>query len=179
MSSYLNAPATALLATNCCVCGRPLVDAISVSLGIGPDCRQYFDGGISSQQQEAANKLTYHAAVQSQAGRVEEVRKIAQEIADLGLPVLAEKVASKFVNAERNVKVRIEMTGNEIRVVTPFRRGDKENFIAAWRAIPGRRFAAGANVVPASQKEAVWALLKEFFPGDYASGPKGLFRIPS
>ena len=38
--SYENAPATQLLATHCCCCARPLVDAKSVELGVGPDCRK-------------------------------------------------------------------------------------------------------------------------------------------
>lgn len=37
---YENAPATKLLATHCCCCARPLVDAKSVELGIGPECRK-------------------------------------------------------------------------------------------------------------------------------------------
>lgn len=39
MSNYENAPATILLATHCCVCGRPLCDSDSVEIGIGPTCR--------------------------------------------------------------------------------------------------------------------------------------------
>lgn len=39
MSDYENAPAAAMLATHCC-CGRPLLDAVSVEAGIGPDCRK-------------------------------------------------------------------------------------------------------------------------------------------
>ena len=181
MSSYESSVACKMLATHCCVCGRPLVDAISVALGIGPDCREGHNGGISPETQNAANKLTYHAAIAATAGRIEEVRQYAQALELLGLTTLANKVASRFVNAERHVKVRITMQGNEIKVSTPFRRGDKENFLAAWRAIPGRRFDRkdNCNVVPASQKEAVWELLKQFFPGDFAIGPKGLFRIPA
>jgi hypothetical protein len=38
-SSYVNAPATKMLASHCAVCGRPLCDATSVELGIGPICR--------------------------------------------------------------------------------------------------------------------------------------------
>lgn len=37
MNTYENAPATKMLATNCVVCGRALVDAVSVEMGIGPD----------------------------------------------------------------------------------------------------------------------------------------------
>ena len=38
--SYENAPATQMIASHCCVCNRPLVDSVSVELGIGPDCRK-------------------------------------------------------------------------------------------------------------------------------------------
>ena len=41
-SSYLTAPATKMLATHCAVCARALVDAKSVELGIGPDCRKKY-----------------------------------------------------------------------------------------------------------------------------------------
>jgi hypothetical protein len=38
--SYENAPATEMLATHCAICSRPLLDAVSVEIGIGPVCRQ-------------------------------------------------------------------------------------------------------------------------------------------
>ena len=40
MTTYLDDPATALLATDCAQCNRPLRDAVSVEAGIGPDCRK-------------------------------------------------------------------------------------------------------------------------------------------
>jgi hypothetical protein len=39
MHSYTDAPAVALLATHCALCGRPLLDAPSVECGMGPVCR--------------------------------------------------------------------------------------------------------------------------------------------
>ena len=146
MSSYTNAPACQMLATHCCACGRPLVDAISVSMGIGPECRGGNNGGISVEQQDAANKITYLAAIAAQEGKVEEVRQHANSLRELGLPVLAEKVAERFVNAERNAKIKITEHQGMLKVVTPFRRGDKQAFIEAWRAIPGRRYSNGANL---------------------------------
>lgn len=38
--SYENAPATTLVATRCACCSRPLVDAVSVEAGVGPECRR-------------------------------------------------------------------------------------------------------------------------------------------
>jgi hypothetical protein len=176
--SYTSAPTYMLLATNCCVCGRPLVDSISVTIGIGPECRSGFDGGISPEVQEKANKLTFLAAIAAQEGKVEEVRQHAQSLRDLGLATLAEKVAIRFVNAERLAKIVITEVGDNLKVFTPFRRGDKDAFIQAWRDIPGRRYANGANTIPLEQKSALWALLREFFPGQFAKGPKGVFKIP-
>lgn len=177
--SYLAAPATALLATNCCCCGRSLVDAVSVSLGIGPECRDGYSGGITPDQQEQANKLTHAAAVAAQRGQIATVRQIADEIRGLGLTSLAEKVAERFVNAERLAKIEITEDGDSLRVKTPFRRGASAEFIAAWREIPGRRFVGGVNVVPVSSKAALWALLKAYFPGQYGVGPTGAFRVPA
>jgi len=38
--SYETAPVTRLVATHCCMCGKPLCDAKSLELGIGPICRK-------------------------------------------------------------------------------------------------------------------------------------------
>lgn len=40
--AYASAPAVALVATQCAVCARPLVDALSVEGGIGPECRRKY-----------------------------------------------------------------------------------------------------------------------------------------
>ena len=177
--SYENATATKLLATHCVICGRPLVDATSVELGTGPECRSHNDAGIPDMTRESANKLVFEAAVAADQGRIEDVLKYASEIDALGLVTLAEKVRHRFKNAaDREVGILIEVDGNQYRVKTPFRRGDKERFINAWRNIPGRRFVKGANYVPVTQKAALWNLLREFFGGQFARGPKGLFRLP-
>lgn len=39
-ASYADSPACKLVATNCAICARPLVDAKSVETGIGPECRR-------------------------------------------------------------------------------------------------------------------------------------------
>jgi hypothetical protein len=177
--SYVNAPATRMLATNCCCCGRPLVDAISVELGIGPECRAGRTDGISKEQQEVCNKLTHAAAVAAQEGNVEKVRMLAEEIRGLGLAELADKVFHRFQNAERLAKITIvALSDNTLSVATPFRRKEKSDFLAAWRSIPGRKYVRGKNIVPVESKQELWALLKRFFPGQFGKGPQGLFRIP-
>lgn len=178
--SYTAAPACQLLATHCCCCGRPLVDSVSVELGIGPECRKGFDGGIDANTQDECNRLTRAAAVAAQNGNVERVREIAAEIETLGLASLADKVRKRFVNAEKRAKITIVNNGDTLVVETPFRRKDSSGFIEAWRNIPGRRYdrSRNANVVPVNQKRQLWQLLQQFFPGEYGKGPQGVFRIP-
>ena len=178
--SYVDAPACKMLATHCCCCGRPLVDAISVELGIGPECRKGFDGNIDANTQDYCNRLTRLAAVAAQNGNIEEVRRIAAEVDTLGLASLADKIRKRFVNAERKAKIKIVDCGDALIVETPFRRKDSSGFIEAWRNIPGRRYdrSRNANVVPTAEKRRLWELLKQFFPGEFGTGPQGLFRIP-
>lgn len=177
--SYENAVATKLLATNCVVCGRPLVDALSVERGIGPECRKYANAGIEDRIRKAANTCVFEAAIAAQEGRIEKVMSLAQNIEEMGLTVLANKMRRRFKKAiERKSKITIDVEDDFFVVNTPFRRGDKKAFVNAWRNIPGRRFQKGLNYVPVTQKMALWKLLREFFGGQYADGPKGKFRIP-
>ncbi len=176
MSNYLNAPQTKLLATNCVCCGRPLVDAISVSVGMGPECRMHNDAGISSEVRFQCNSITCKAAIAAQKGDIESVNQYATEIEVLGLTVLADKVRRRFVNAAKNVKIVIREIGDKLYVKTPFKR--TEGFVRAWREIEGRQYKDKENIVPAASRPQVWALLKEFFPKVYGKGPRGIFRVP-
>ena len=176
--SYENAPATKMLATNCCCCGRPLVDSMSVELGIGPECRGGATGGISEDQRVICNRLTHSTALAAQDGNITEVRVIAAQIAGIGLHQLAEKVVSRFVNAERLAKIVIGQQGDFLVVKTPYKRSASSEFVSAWRMIPGRRFSSGKNLVPVSSKRELWNLLCRFFPGEFGRSPQGVFKIP-
>jgi hypothetical protein len=161
------------------VCGRALVDAISVQMGIGPECREHVNAGIDDGTRKVANEYVYDAAIAAQEGRVEDVMKCAATIEGMGLDVLADKIRRRFKKAAvRKHSITIEVAGDYFKVKTPFRRGDKEAFIKAWRTIPGRRYRNRLNYVPKTEKAALWSLLREFFGGKYGTGPKGLFRIP-
>lgn len=179
--SYEDAVATKMLASHCVICGRALVDALSVERGVGPECYEHLQMdsvSVSDEARKAANKLVYKAAVVAQNGEISRVLELAGEIRALGMPNLAEKVARRFRNSERYQEIVITPEGDMLRVETPFRRGAKEEFIAAWRSIPGRRFMDKANYVPVAQKQALFKLLKRFFAGKVAKGPKGLFKVP-
>jgi hypothetical protein len=177
--SYLDAPATKLAKTFCCCCGKKLGDSLSIELGIGPDCRHGNNEGLTAEQQRACNKLTHAAAIAAQRGQVEIVRQLANEIRQIGLTTLADKVANRFVNAEKKTKIKIEARGDMLYVVTPYKRS-ADDFVAAWRDIPGRRYdrSRNANVIPVSSKTALWELLKKYFPGEFGTGPQGMFRVP-
>jgi hypothetical protein len=176
--SYINAPATKLLATNCACCGRPLVDAISVSVGLGPECRKDFNAGITPEVQAEANKIIHAAAISAGSYRISEVLMAADKIEALGLSTLANKMRRRFQNVERKVDVTITEENGYLRVETPYRRGDSKAFIKAWQNVPGRRWVNGANLIPIQSKKVLWGLLKRFFAGKYAKGPKGFFKIP-
>ena len=177
--SYTNAIQTKLLSTNCCCCGRPLVDSISVELGIGPECRKGYDAGIDSETKEKCNKLTYKAAIAAQNGFVPEVKRIAQDIEDLGLKTLADKIRRRFINTAKNVKILINLSkdGKYYLVKTPFCRSRKNEFVQSWRDVKGRFYKKDVNYVPVESKEQLWTLLQEYFNGQFGLGPLGVFRI--
>ncbi len=180
---YTDAPACRMLATHCCCCGRPLLDSVSVETGMGPICRdRHGIGELDSENRDEANELTAAAAVAAQAGLVYEVERISAKIAALGFDGLADAIRNRFAAAARNVKIEIRSEDGRLVVKTPYRRARAAEFTAAWRAVPGRRYVGnGENSIPATTRarRAVFALLKDFFPGVYGSGPRGLFRVPT
>jgi len=185
MSDYTQAPQTIMLATNCVCCGRALVDACSVELGIGPECRNgIFPENIDDCDRKIANEHVYSAAIAAQNGHAEKVVEIAGLIRELGFVELAEKVERRFkagvAQVERKAEIVIIEDGDDLVVTTPYRRGEKDAFIEAWRKIPGRRYdrATRRNRVPKAQKNALWTLLRTFFPNKWGRGPKGAFRVP-
>jgi uncharacterized protein DUF6011 len=173
MSNYENAPATILLATHCAACARPLVDAVSVETGMGPDCRKkYMKADVSPENREIANKIVHNIALALSSTSIDGRQVAAQminTIRELGFAKLADKLT------KAHVAVRVEAQGNELIVFT----GYDERAVALSQAIPGRIWdkTVKANRFPASQKPAVWVMLKACFLGAPALGPKGYFKI--
>jgi hypothetical protein len=180
-NGYENSPACKMLASQCAICGRPLVDAVSIQRGMGAECYDHIEGdfvNVPDAVRKQANELVFKAAIAAQNGEISTVQGYAEQIRALGLDKLANKVGKRFRNADRYTEIVLSVEGGDYRVETPFRRGAKKEFIDAWRKIPGRRFRNNANYVPLVQKQALWKLLRRFFGGKFAKGPKGLFRIP-
>ncbi len=96
--TYLNDPNTARLATNCCLCGRPLRDATSVEVGVGPICRDKAGYGEGPTDQRAAvNKLIHRAGVAAEDGKVGAVLATATEIDALGFAKVALTIRERFI----------------------------------------------------------------------------------
>ena len=177
-NGYVNSPVTKMLNVNCVCCGRPLVDAISVELGVGPECRKYIDGGLSEDAQDKANKILSKAQKAGNNGEISAVTKYAEELRAIGFVKVAARIDKRFRNAAKNTEIVITLDGDCYRVETPFRRGAMKEFVLAWRKIPGRQYKDNSNYIPVTQKKALFELLRQFFAGKVAKGPKGLFKIP-
>lgn len=172
-SSYENAPATALLASHCACCNRPLVDAKSVELGIGPDCRaKYgFDLAVPEVARIEANKIVH--AVACKRVRIETG---AARLRVLGFEKLAARLEKRVrKQAEPKPVVTIEVDRGVFVVRTPY----NPAHVARMQLVPGRRFDwdARADRVPVASKPALFAALRASFAGAVALGPKGLFVL--
>jgi hypothetical protein len=166
--SYETSPACQMLATHCAVCARPLVDAKSVELGIGPDCRRKygFDIPCSEESRVAANKLVYTIAAQQDG---EGVYAAILDLRALGFERLAWRIA------ERVVPVQIFVEGESIFVRGPY----SAEAVMIMRGVPGRRWVKDRkmNSFPANQRPALFAALCRAYPGATAIGPKGIFKL--
>jgi len=166
--SYESAPATQLVATHCCACNRPLVDAKSVELGIGPVCRKKhgFDMPVDDATRKAANALVYQIAAAPQG--LQCLEKIAQ-VRELGFAVLADRLESRVA------RVRVAMVDGRVRLTTPY----DAAFVDSIRQIQGRKWHKQEKVwsFPLSARAALWSALRLHFEGALAIGPKGPFKI--
>lgn len=176
MSGYENSPQAKMVATHCAACGRPLVDAVSVETGMGPDCRARLLGSIDvpEEARQEANKLVYQIAV-IQKGV--EIFEPLMRLRELGFVKLADRIEKR---CKMKPEVFITEMDGRLVVRTPY----SLEAGRAWREIPGRRWEAipgheykKANMIPIAQKRAVWNLLLTYYHGLLAEGPKGQFVI--
>lgn len=188
--SYENAPATKLLATHCCCCGRSLVDAISVERGIGPDCAEkygYFEAQVpinleqycnlvgeiplaiydeTFDRHKEVNKLVYEIA--SKSKNEKDVPSMIMMIYHLGFHVLATKLSNKIYGIE----VKKSNNGDYYNVFTPFSR----DWLFNVRGIKGRKWNSVNKCweIPLSQRMSLWNAIKVTFPGFLVIGNNGI-----
>lgn len=173
--SYENAPATILLATHCCCCNRPLVDAESVTRGVGPDCAEKygFNVTIDESARVEANAIVHRIAADPKASTVE------QDIASLrglGLAKLADRLVERLCE-EPTVKITVDESGAYV-VKTPYDARFVETLKAA---VPftsrGWNKSTKSWVVAADAKAGLWSALSAAFAGKAGLGPKGRFIV--
>lgn len=187
--SYESAPATEMVATECACCGRPLLDAVSVEAGVGPDCRAKYGYGEAQAAADwrrvafllagdLAQPLAAAWQADAQAAANVLVRAIAsgrsgprhgQRVAALAALGFA-KLAGKLLARAHGIIV--EEAGDELRVRAPF----CPAFNEAIHRVRGARWVPAEKVrmVPARERAELWAALKTAFPrGTLIAGPKG------
>jgi hypothetical protein len=192
--SYEAAPATTMLATHCAICNRPLLDAFSVEVAIGPICRQRhgYDEELAALGEDArvaANRIIHQIAVHREdeqlradgcaALRVMGFKKLPDRIEYRGKDapkgdgvVIEEHVLPPFVGRWRTFPA---VTGYLVRA--PYR----PSAVAAFRNIPGRRWLreAKATFVPAGERKSLWQLLKVHYAGLTITTASGTTVIPT
>lgn len=174
---YEDAPATKMIATHCASCARPLLDSVSVEIGMGPDCRRKHGlsgklapKGIGDNERVKANRIVHQIAcgldAQTLVGALAELR-------EMGFSLLAA--------ALEDARVSVSVLGHDaahLEVRAPF----NADALAAWRTVPGSRWNGEikARTVPATQqaRAALWALLRRHYPGQLMKTEKGLVQIP-
>lgn len=168
--SYESAPATKMLATHCAVCHRPLLDAESVELGIGPDCRKKYGFLIdcAPEARAEANKIVHRVAVGVSAGmQAEELKAALAALQLLGFVQLAQKVAE----GAAAVRVSVAADGRlavESPFTPPFSEDLKRRCQARWDK------EKKVWLVAAVKREWLWTVIKAHFAGHLVMGTKGL-----
>jgi hypothetical protein len=173
--SYTEAPSTTMLATHCCVCGRPLRDVASVEAGIGPVCAKDQDlAALTGVDRAIANRLIHAASVALSTGDGAKVLDCADALRGIG----AIKCATRIVEASVGAAVIVEAAGAMLRVTTPY--------MADWpeslrRHVPsGARTwdrAAKAWVIHPDARVQLWTAIRETFDGFPLVTPKKIGRV--
>tara|TARA_Y100000034_G_scaffold111298_2_gene144283 strand:- start:1957 stop:2547 length:591 start_codon:yes stop_codon:yes gene_type:complete len=189
---YESAKSTRLLATHCLCCRRPLRDAVSVEIGIGPVCREKYgyNAPVDDAARSTANKLIHEAAAVMDTNTAR-VLEIAEEIRDLGLEKLAETVLDRFVPIRLTDKFTDWDNNGEPKILvieayTPY----SPTFVATLKQHTNfRRRRAVRNSNGKFSHWEVWATKAErlglfraliaAYPGEYAVGAKGVFQVPT
>ena len=161
---YEQAPATRMLATNCVMCNRPLVDAASVEAGIGPVCRKKYGyaAEITEEHRCEANKRIHSIALNR---RDKQTSVLIREIEDMGLGVLAHSLraaVSDFTIFEENDKLVLKAPYSEAIFGVPGRMWDRKRKVTTF---------------PITSRVQLFEALKCGWPRGIGLGKKGLFWL--
>ena len=183
--SYENAPATALLASNCLCCGRALVDAASVTAGVGPVCRKKWGYTAISEDLRLAANVLIHEAARSECENARRI-EIADELRAMGADVLADKIMDRFLKPAATLRFETVTFGKgkwekeveAIVVVTKYNPEFNNTFktLVDWKdrsiAYNQKGKFNGWAIKPES-KGQLWRAIKTHFAGDFIETPDG------
>lgn len=174
--SYENSAQCKMLATRCASCGRPLVDALSVEYGIGPECRKYIDeelNELTDKSRQIANAIIYKIAMDQ--GQTSMTFKAIDGLIKLGFMRTALKLARRFVD------VKLYYDAENIYVQS------KKNPLFIWKArdiggewmaeVPSAGVPKKVWKIPKENKDKLFMALKRCYPGQTGIGAKGIFSL--
>ena len=177
--SYEEAPGTKLLATHCCCCQRPLLDAQSVELGIGPVCRQKHGWdeilALTEDARVEANKLVHLIACKREGT---EVVAACKRLFEIGAIRVVTAILKRLATVQIGITDDTHPHGcGRLALKSPY----SAEAVEALRKVPGRRWDKDGklNTFPQSSKAALFETFKALWPGQTGIGPKGPFIIPS
>ena len=185
--SYLDAPATALLDVRCACCGKALLDAVSVEVGIGPICRLNYldDVDASDVDRKVANVLIHEAAlVATTASRQVE---IGAALVALGFVKVAARIEVRWTKraekelaaAQKSATIRIEaLEDGFLSVETPYVPEFVNDLKAEINSADRRWNKADKRwEITRDAARGLWTVLRAHFAGSTGFGPKGAFEI--
>lgn len=196
MSQYENAPATKLVATHCACCGKALVDALSVDIGIGPICRGKWGFNKPCAEADwdsamiALGKAT-ESLLMSEGGAEAWANRDARKVCNvLVYHIAAEpsdgntnsrisaiyslgyhKLAAKLATVLGGVKVVHDSNPDYLLLTAP----RTDNWYPMMR-VPGQYWdrKRRVRVIPAASKGHLWLALVAMYPGKLCVGDKGI-----
>lgn len=165
---YENSKACQMLATHCACCGKELVDAASVELGLGPVCRRKYWSlkEIPEENRVLANKIVYSIAAQLGEKPSDALCQMVF-LRELGFDKLVDRIE------KRVIKVRVDKDGDVYIVRAPYR----EEAIPSWREVGRWQRDDKTYRVPLENRRGLWSLLRAFYPGELAKSDD-YFKVP-
>lgn len=190
-----------LVCTECACCARTLTDAQSAERGIGPECfGRYYDkcsGG-------ADFKLAVHVATSAEmldliaaeldrqdargacnivlraiSAQWDHPRRIdrIELVHALGFTALANRLEERAYGVPGIVGV-IERDGVLVVTLRGVKGAPFNDFVAALRSIPSRRWTGRENTVSTEDRKQLWAAIRAHLPGRKLKTASGIDYVP-
>ena len=185
--SYEEAPATALIAKACCVCGRPLLEAESIKSGIGPICAErtgFFRESVPPEVRARVNTLVYELAAYQRSP--EAVPRLV-ELRELGFGEIADRIEERLADLVE-IEIVLRPAANRLLVNLPRVEADAwTRLLVDLRTLPGRKVEKvpgekrSEMTIPNGRRPilALHRVLSRHFAGRVARSPKSMFVVPT